>query len=591
MARRLTDAFLRRVQGCGRYMYELLRVPQSSAAGRHRARLGTLLVTIIVIPLQNLFQIGVHFSPSLVILQAILLPAALVISWRLRHRLDDDFPHFWDDARASNLLQMAIFYGIVVFHLIPLLIWGSGQDVAESLTLNVAGYFGIYFIVLDNHTLPTVLISLYAVAACIKAAVTQASFTKGMMQQSFQTFVYSFFTRYFLLRLDRHSLLMKILEDTRWRRESSSQPRFEALIDLVRHREGHKSLAKVLSVYRLRQDRKEGLVAQFIWMYHAMTTWNLPQNVCQQIFGFLDPSEPTIPGPTPSTASGAAVSSLDATAAQSLQSTLTSVSFLRRRLVGSLLGGDCGLREMRKQGKHVNEGCDKESLRELMRWDKVTRREGSGDNEPCKVTPDCPCNEEVNCGEVLQIMPNAVQLCLREFGPEGDRELFEELSGSASAVEEGSVWKAGGKLIFSAFDRNQSVQALTRMLNNAGRSRCVRMLMQMVKYSEAEYGGYVTAIQINFHLSGESFHAQHRDIYSAKQRAGPSCTCTFKKCVGTVCYTVGSSRQCLLETMTDTFSSVKPCGADCTGRRERRWLHSGDAMYFNEAWNAGSPSL
>ena len=30
--------------------------------------------------------------------------------------------------------------------------------------------------------------------------------------------------------------------------------------------------------------------------------------------------------------------------------------------------------------------------------------------------------------------------------------------------------------------------------------------------------------------------------------AGPSCTCTFKKCVGTVCYTVGSSRQCLPET-------------------------------------------
>ena len=110
-------------------------------------------------------------------------------------------------------------------------------------------------------------------------------------------------------------------------------------------------------------------------------------------------------------------------------------------------------------------------------------------------------------------------------------------------------------------------------------------------------------------ILGESFHAQHRDIYSAKQRAGqpvttnvnvevwrclkyltpvlvdvpkfpqafqyhtisdafgrslqehrvghsrtpsrvagPSCTCTFKKCVGTVCYTVGSSRQCLPET-------------------------------------------
>ena len=242
------------------------------------------------------------------------------------------------------------------------------------------------------------------------------------------------------------------------------------------------------------------------------------------------------------------------------------------------------LQTLRKLGKHVNDGCDKETLKSLMQWEKVTRCKDALPTEACKV-PGCPCNEEM-CGEVLQVVPNAVQTMLRDFGKEGDRELFEELASSALAVEEGSVWKAGGKLIFSAFDRNQSVQALTRMLSNAGRTRCVKLLLQMVKHSEAEYGGYVTAIQVNFHPNGESFHAQHRDIYSAKQRAGPSCTCTFKKCVGTVCYTVGSSRQCLLETMTDVFSAIKPCGDECTGRRERCWLHSGDAMYFNEAWNA-----
>lgn len=176
------------------------------------------------------------------------------------------------------------------------------------------------------------------------------------------------------------------------------------------------------------------------------------------------------------------------------------------------------LNGLRKLGKHVNCGCDKESLRLMMQWDKVTRCSDVLPTDACKV-PECPCNQEA-CGEVLQVLPNAVQSCLKDFGPEGDRELFEELAGSALAVEEGSVWKAGGKLIFSAFDRNQSVQALTRMLNNAGRTRCVKLLLQMVKHSEAEYGGYVTAIQVNFHPNGESFHAQHRDIYSAKQRAG-----------------------------------------------------------------------
>lgn len=37
--------------------------------------------------------------------------------------------------------------------------------------------------------------------------------------------------------------------------------------------------------------------------------------------------------------------------------------------------------------------------------------------------PGCPCNEEM-CGEVLQVVPNAVQNCLRDFGPEARREAF-----------------------------------------------------------------------------------------------------------------------------------------------------------------------
>merc|ERR1719253_78634 len=207
-------------------------------------------------------------------------------------------------------------------------------------------------------------------------------------------------------------------------------------------------------------------------------------------------------------------------------------------------------------------------------------------DEPCTAHECCPCNERVNCGEVLEVTPNAVMECLAEFGPEGDRELFEELSAAATAVEEGSVWRAGGKFIFSSFDRNQSVSALTRMLNKNGKHRAAQMLLAMVQYSEKKYIGYVTSIQINFHPHAGTYHAQHRDIYSAKQRAGPNCTCSFRKCVGTVCYTVGSSRRCLLETMTDDLSTIKPCGESCQGRKEYVWLNSGDAMFFNEAWNS-----
>merc|ERR1719229_1817887 len=103
------------------------------------------------------------------------------------------------------------------------------------------------------------------------------------------------------------------------------------------------------------------------------------------------------------------------------------------------------------------------------------------------------------------------------------------------------------------------------MLRNHGRGLAAKMLLQMVKYSEQRYVGYVTSIQVNFHPHGGTYHAQHRDIYSAKQRAGPNCTCSFRRCVGTVCYTVGSSRACLLETVTDDLSSIQPCCESCEG--------------------------
>merc|ERR1712070_529432 len=91
--------------------------------------------------------------------------------------------------------------------------------------------------------------------------------------------------------------------------------------------------------------------------------------------------------------------------------------------------------------------------------------------------------------------------------------------------------------------------------------------------------------QVNFHMNGSTFHDQHKDIYSAKQRAGPNCTCSFRECLGTVCYSLGSSRKCLCETAVDEASAFAPCGPDCQGCREYRWLHSGDAMFFNGPWN------
>merc|ERR1711920_391312 len=134
-------------------------------------------------------------------------------------------------------------------------------------------------------------------------------------------------------------------------------------------------------------------------------------------------------------------------------------------------------------------------------------------------------------------------------------------------------------------NRNQSGTALCRLLINHNMHRTADMMQLMVKRTQERYKGYVTAIQVNFHPHKGTYHDQHRDIYSQKQTAGPNCTCQFQDCVGTVCYTLGSSRIVLLETMTDNLSSICSCGDDCEGRREMRWFNSGSSMFFNDDWN------
>lgn len=248
--------------------------------------------------------------------------------------------------------------------------------------------------------------------------------------------------------------------------------------------------------------------------------------------------------------------------------------------------GEARLKELREMGLHVNEGCDRASVRELMSWDKVTMHHGEeGVEMPCTICDDCPCNVRENPGEVLEFRESAVQNCLAEFGPDTDRYLFTELVDAALVVEEGCIWRAGGKFIFSEFSRNQSVTALTRMLLKHNKKQCADMVQTLLKHSEQRYQGFVTAIQINFHPHRGTYHDQHRDIYSVKQSAGPNCTCQFQDCVGTVCYSLGSSRLVRLDTMTDNLSAIRPCSEQCQGRRELCWLHSGCSMYFNGDWN------
>jgi len=164
--------------------------------------------------------------------------------------------------------------------------------------------------------------------------------------------------------------------------------------------------------------------------------------------------------------------------------------------------------------------------------------------------------------------------------------MFQALVKAALAAPEGCVWKSGGKFLLSNEERNQSANAIVKLLERDNPdSEAARGMRQLVNWTENQFGYRVTAVQLNFHPNEKSFHKQHRDIYGAGQKGGINCTCSFMKCTGTVCYTLGSSRQVQTDAINDSRSNYEKCSEECSGCSTLRYLHSGSGMWFNAKWN------
>ena len=240
------------------------------------------------------------------------------------------------------------------------------------------------------------------------------------------------------------------------------------------------------------------------------------------------------------------------------------------------------------------ETLDKEEIKTLMAWDKVTHYDHPDEIDRCQASADCKVHEAKADGEEIEFIEDALTSALKGMkGKEGQgreessRMLFEHIVDAALAFPAGSVWKAGGKFILSHPDRNQAPAALLLLLTKHGKGEAAEALSRLIQWTEAEKDCVVTACQLNLHANEESFHAQHRDIFSIaqKEKAGRDCTCSFTTCIGTMCFSIGSSRQMQLSTMVDQMSEFNPCCSECTGHKQRCCFQNGQAMWFNDVWN------
>lgn len=204
----------------------------------------------------------------------------------------------------------------------------------------------------------------------------------------------------------------------------------------------------------------------------------------------------------------------------------------------------------------------------LMRWNLVTGSPGADDVESRRAS--CRHAFDPSFGERFSLESGMVQSVLTGIAPRhipADKWLFKGLVKLAGSTQERCMVNNAGNFVLT---RDASLSALAALLTRAEAADTPlgNAIWALKQHAESFYRLRVAAAQVNFHPDGTAFHKQHQD----KHRGG------------TVAYSLGSSRK----------ACVRPCGEGewGTGRPLRGGeeaqlleLQSGDAMFFNTAWN------
>ena len=229
-------------------------------------------------------------------------------------------------------------------------------------------------------------------------------------------------------------------------------------------------------------------------------------------------------------------------------------------------------------------------MKKVLKWSKVTTGDGEAIETSCELE-GCAVGAERE-GEVCMIeertMNEALENCdlAPKDGTRLDKWMFQRMAEAMLLGEkDGAVWRSGKHVIFSNPNRNQAPTSLRNYLLRLGLEPAASALDALIAYTENKFFVHVSAVQVTLHLDGSTCHKQHHDIYSIAQRAGAGrdCTCSFNENIATCCYTLGSSRRCMLRAA--PCKVRHKCCEACTGYSKKPWLHSGCSMFFNKAWN------
>jgi len=208
-------------------------------------------------------------------------------------------------------------------------------------------------------------------------------------------------------------------------------------------------------------------------------------------------------------------------------------------------------------------------VQKVMRWKAVTTFDAGPEAlEQRRAQARRACSP--GHGEQFALDRHVVQSALAGIAPRGvpaDMWLFKGLVKLAAATQEQCVVNNAGNFLLT---RDASISAFASLLERAEATSTPlgKAIWTLKAHAENYYCLRVVAAQVNFHPDGTTFHKQHQDKYRG----------------GTVAYSLGSSRKaCAKPSGPGEWGTGRPL----TGDEETFMfdMTSGDAMYFNQAWN------
>ncbi|CAE7379431.1 Abca1, partial [Symbiodinium natans] len=180
--------------------------------------------------------------------------------------------NIFEDPRVSNGLMKIQAYAVLILHMIPMLLQGSPQAVAQNLAFNALGFFMVLDPLLDGAETLEQVFGTFTILGLARSCMGNVHLTHAICVGVLSNMIEGIVVRVLLRTLDAGLRVPPQgrlgVGDEKFLTGASPYA-LQQVLDLTRCREGRAALRHALHTLRRRLDRREQAVAQFLFLHYC----------------------------------------------------------------------------------------------------------------------------------------------------------------------------------------------------------------------------------------------------------------------------------------------------------------------------------